>query len=437
MKEFRYQLEPYKGMNTLHTCPSCNKRKEFKFYIDSTTGEHLPERYGKCNRSDKCGYHLNPYKDGYSQLIYEQEKGEYKANWKPTKPQPRPQPPAKPVSFIPVEPFKQSLKGYEQNNFVKYLNELFGNEIAAGLIRKYFIGTSKHWQGANIFWQIDITGKIRSGKIMLYNPTTGKRIKEPFNHIAWVHKAIKQPEFELQQCFFGEHLLKENSKPVTIVESEKTAIIASVYFPKFIWLACGGKEGLNAEKCKILAGRQVILYPDLSKPQPDKPTAFELWRSKAKELSNIARFTVNELLERKASETQRMEGCDLADYLINFDYKKFIEPEPCEAMPMLSMEDILLIPTETHTEKEFDNLIIAWIKTKQGKNYELLFNKDENCLPFGEKKEVVKNLEYHFNKSFQPIMYESELCYCNIFLENNEVDLLFPEVLQKHSLLPI
>ena len=42
---------------------------------------------------------------------------------------------------------------------------------------------------------------------MLYDPTTGKRVKEPFNHISWVHKVIKQPEFELKQCLFGEHLL--------------------------------------------------------------------------------------------------------------------------------------------------------------------------------------------------------------------------------------
>ena len=333
MKEFRYILEPYKGMNSRHTCPSCNNRKVFTRYIDSKTGEHLPEQYGKCNRADKCGYHVSPYKDGYSQMIYEQEKGEYKANWKPTKPQPKPQEPAKAVSFIPSDLFKQSLKEYEGNDFVKFLIQLFGNEITAGLISKYFIGTSKHWQGSNIFWQIDITGKIRTGKIMLYSPTTGKRIKEPFNHVTWVHTAIKQPEFELRQCFFGEYLLKDKSKPVAIVESEKTAIIASVYFPKFNWIAAGNLNGLNAEKCEVLTGRQVILYPDLSKPQPDGATTFEVWKAKARELATIANFTVNELLETKAGEDQRKEGCDLADYLINFDYKEFIEPQPEPMQP--------------------------------------------------------------------------------------------------------
>jgi hypothetical protein len=183
--------------------------------------------------------------------------------------------------------------------------------------------------------------------------------------------------------------LKGNTKPVAIVESEKTAIIASVYFPEFIWIAAGNKEGLNREKCEVLKGRQVVLFPDLSKPKENKPTTFEVWSNKAKEFSNIAHFMVNELLEKKAEEAERKEGCDLADYLIKFDYKNFIEQEPfqqVEKIPGLNLEDILLIPTETHTGKEFDYLIIAWMKTKQGKNYELLFNKEENCLPFGTEK---------------------------------------------------
>jgi hypothetical protein len=48
---------------------------------------------------------------------------------------------------------------------------------------------------------------------MLYNANTGKRIKEPFNHATWVHSVLKLPEFNLQQCFFGEHLLQGNNLP--------------------------------------------------------------------------------------------------------------------------------------------------------------------------------------------------------------------------------
>ncbi len=119
----------------------------------------------------------------------------------------------KPVSFISVDIFKSSLKSYNENNFVKFLLRLFGSEITKQLIEKYFIGTSNHWPGANVFWQIDIAGKVRTGKIMLYNPTTGKRVKEPYNHITWVHAALKLPEYELRQCFEAEQLLSDPTKP--------------------------------------------------------------------------------------------------------------------------------------------------------------------------------------------------------------------------------
>ena len=157
----------------------CNEKETFTLYIDTTTGEHLPEQYGVCNRVSKCNYHLNPYKNGYSKMIFEKKMGEFKGQWITVKPKPKAQPPAKPVSFIPVDLFKASLKSYEANNFVKYLIELFSIDIASQLISNYFIATSKHWNGATIFWQIDTQGKLRTGKIMLYSPTTGKRVKKP------------------------------------------------------------------------------------------------------------------------------------------------------------------------------------------------------------------------------------------------------------------
>ena len=81
---------------------------------------------------------------------------------------------------------------------------------------------------------------------MLYDPISGKRIKKPYNHISWVHSSLKDSTFNLQQCFFGEHILQDEPlKPVAIVESEKTAIVASLYLPKFIWLAVGSINNLS------------------------------------------------------------------------------------------------------------------------------------------------------------------------------------------------
>jgi hypothetical protein len=313
----RYILEPYKGMNTRYRCPSCQQRdKTFSLYIDTETSEHIHTTVGRCNRETNCGHHYTPkqyFQDNNISFDTHQPKA-----YKPRSVAPQ----SKPVSFIPVEVFKASLKhtAFEKNHFVQFLINLFGIEVASQLVSRYFIATSKHWNGSTAFWQIDTQGKVRTGKIMLYSPTTGKRVKEPFNHIYWAHKAIKQPEFELMQCLFGEHLLNDKTKPVAIVESEKTAVIASVYLPQFIWVAVGSLTNLNAEKCSILKGRTVTLFPDLN--------GFDKWSSKAKELSHLANFTVSDLLERKASESDRKQGLDLADYLIKFDYKAFAIPEP-------------------------------------------------------------------------------------------------------------
>ena len=330
MIEHRYILEPYKGMNTRYRCPTCQQRdKTFSLYIDTETGEHIHPTVGRCNRESNCGHHYTPkqyFQDNNISFDTPQPKA-----YQPRPVTPRP----KPVSFIPVEVFKASLKAHETNHFVKYLINLFGVEVASKLVSRYFIATSNHWNGATVFWQIDTQGKVRTGKIMQYSPTTGKRVKNLELPVYWVHKALKQPEFELRQCLFGEHLLIDKTKPVAIVESEKTAVIASVYLPQFIWVAVGSLTNLNAEKCSILKGRTITLFPDLN--------GFEKWSSKAKELSHLANFTVSDLLERKATEAEKKQGFDLADYLIKFDYKAFALPEPEATEPHPAAQPLVAV----------------------------------------------------------------------------------------------
>lgn len=332
MTDHRYILEPYKTPASRYDCPGCGKRKTFSRYLDTETGEHLHPSVGRCNREINCGYHYTPkqyFQDNRHLFAPPQPKQYAKPKQAQTSQQ-------KPVSFIPFDVFEKSRKAYGENNFVIFLYNHFdkfygeGLEITNRLIENYFIGTSKHWYGANVFWQIAKDG-IRTGKIMLYNPDTGKRVKESIN---WVHSVLKIENFNLQQCFFGEHLLNGNTKPVAIFESEKTAAIASVYFPEMICIACGGLQGLSPGKCKVLQGRTVILYSDLSAQKPGNPSAFELWSEKKKELSRLfpgIRFTISDLLERSATEAEREQGLDLADFLIRHDYRDFQQPEQPEA----------------------------------------------------------------------------------------------------------
>ncbi|MCO5949627.1 DUF6371 domain-containing protein [Mucilaginibacter flavidus] len=321
----RYTLQPYKGMWSRYTCPQCLRHRVFSRYIDTATDEPIADDVGRCSREVNCGYHYKPseyFKSidhrpwtiagngngfGYRPLTYK--------DFEP--------------SYMPKRVISQTVKHYGANHFVQYLVAKFGREVAYSQARLYLVGTSKHWPGACIFWQVDNADRVRTGKIMLYNAQTGKRVKEPFNHIAWAHVLSQKSgvysqksektndsrlwtkDFNLKQCLFGEHLLQYYPrKPVAICESEKTAIIASIYYPEFLWLAAGSLQGLNAGKCKCLEGRTVILVPDVN--------AYEQWVTKASQLSAAlpaVNFRVMRFLEDAATPQQKTAGWDVADYL--------------------------------------------------------------------------------------------------------------------------
>ncbi len=245
-------------------------------------------------------------------------------------PPPRPAPPpTPPPSYIPKKDMVASLKLYERNNFAKFLNSRFGAAIASELIGAYFVGTAEKWTGANVFWQIDFEGRVRSGKVMVYHVSTGRRDRSKLpngrERTTWAHTSLKLKDFVLSQCLFGEHLLtKRPTAPVCIVESEKTAILASAYLPESIWLASGGKDGLKPDKFAALKGRNVTLWPDAGLPDANGKTAFQLWSDKAAELNKAGYLvTVSNLIESAATDDERANGFDLADYLPRFDLAEF------------------------------------------------------------------------------------------------------------------
>ncbi len=185
---------------------------------------------------------------------------------------------------------------------------VYGEGSTYGLNSAYIkIGTSRHFhKGTTIFWQIDTHGRIRTGKLIKYNPQTGKRIKKPFAATTWAHTLLYKDGYRLSQCLFGEHLLKEvPDYPVAIVESEKTAVIAEAKMPAYIWLATGSLTEFKPAKLNILKNRKVVAFPDLG--------AFDRWQQKAS--APDFKITVSDYLEKNATEDQRKQGLDIADFL--------------------------------------------------------------------------------------------------------------------------
>ena len=326
-------LQPYKGASTRHVCPSCKTKQTFTLYLDGNTDQPIHPTVGKCNREIKCGYHYTPRQF----FIDYPEKNNNQSKKRPTKSQPSisrtsnkysrdEKQSTAPVNigFIPYKYVKQSAS--YNSHFVRFLCDYFPKEKIQNVVEDYALGATK--KKGVIFWQIDINGKIRTGKIMQYNPRTGKRIKNRSGAINWVHNKLKynNPDyanFNLCQCYFGEHLLRLNpDKPVAIVEAEKTAIITSMIIPQYNWLATGNLNGLNMEKSRVLENRDIVLYPDAG--------CYEKWRKKMQQIKNeiFCHITISNLIEIHATLKQKEAGYDLADYIIEQLKSKKHLPHP-------------------------------------------------------------------------------------------------------------
>ncbi len=276
MSKYNWQLQ--KGSK--HTlCPNC-RRKTFKLYVSVKDGKTpAGENYGRCERINSCSYLMYPPSD---ESQYEQ--------W--VQPDPQPIETIEP-DFIPRGTVESTFKNFEQNIFMQFLRKTFGSDKAIELQSDYNIGTAKG--NGTIFWQQDKEGRFRTGKVMYYG-RDGRRLK---NKNSWyLHKRVK-PDFQLEQVFFGEHLMEEN-KPIALCESEKTAILMSVWMPEYIWLASGGSQMLNDFRLSRL--------PRLDLVSPDNGQ-FEDWRRRTKHFNPDMDVTVDRAVREGIIE----EGADVLD----------------------------------------------------------------------------------------------------------------------------
>lgn len=312
----RYTLAPYKGIKSRHTCPACGSKHNFTRYIDTETGAYLADHVGCCNRINKCGYHYKP-----REYFEERKASPAPSLGGETRSTNRKQQYTKqhllslgedgrgfPHSTDLTTPqlttlMNNSFSDFGQNRFARFLVQVLGMDAAHWVLNRYHIGTHHHWQGSTVFWQVDEQERVRAGKVMLYNDN-GKRVRQPFNHVTWIHSIEKIGGYEMQQCFFGQHLLQGNTKPIAITESEKTAVLAAAFLPQFTWMAAGSCSNLTVEKLEALQGHRIILYPDLG--------AEDKWAAIA---SKVEQCSVSRLLTHYSTDQHKADGRDLADYL--------------------------------------------------------------------------------------------------------------------------
>lgn len=229
----------------------------------------------------------------------------------PTPPRQKPEP-----FYIPIDIVRKQREKAEQTTLFAYLATLFAPEQINQAFDDYLIGGSKFVNSQGLravsFPYIDIKGFCIDAKIMQYNPTSGKRKEaEPIrpqggSTMTWGLFEMGKSERRGDWCAFGTHLARiYPTKPIAVVESEKTAVICSMVYPHAVWVAVGSKANLDRKRLDPFIGRQITLYPDRD--------GAEEWRAKAKELTkegfNIA---IDTTLDRHPGENND----DIADIVL-------------------------------------------------------------------------------------------------------------------------
>ena len=309
-----------------HTCPQCG-HKAFKRVVSITGGGYLPPNVGRCDRESKCAYEYTwkQYFANEGRVNNSRSNlGSIRLHIKPS-----------PVHANSSSTFRSHIRNgpdyidrslllrvYEDsssNGLIDFLVDLFPNnrKMVERVLIRYLVGTKEKF---TVFPTINHSGEVCKAKLIKFDSRTGKRIKDGFSISSLEHCLKREGKLLAsfstdKDVFFGEHLVTRYPQlPIAIVESEKTALIASICrhaFPvEFVWLATGSKSWLKPSRLRRIArSRAIILYPDAD--------GFDKWNDVAIAARQLGvNVGTSHLIERFASPDEKASGYDLADYLI-------------------------------------------------------------------------------------------------------------------------
>ena len=259
--DYRYQLESKRL--TGHqprklTCPHCGKKTCFVRYVDTRNNfSYVADRVGKCDHQHSCGYHYKP-SEYYRDNPWTQERDANPSQHAT----PTPLPPFQPLdmSYVQRSQSPRSIFWQWLANDVARRLELTAADLQR-VYDDYLIGATR--RGCVIFWQVDEQGLVHGGHIMQYRVDGHRDGFQGWTHIPLMRAGLLPPDWQLYQCFFGQHLLSRRPDAhVCVVESEKTALVMAACQPRYLWLATCGSGGLSPDKLHCLRGRRVTLFPD-------------------------------------------------------------------------------------------------------------------------------------------------------------------------------
>jgi hypothetical protein len=258
-----------------------------------------------------------------------------------------------------------------RNGLSAYLLNTLGEPVRSHL-QRWEVGTDAI--GSCVFWHKDEAGELATAKTIAYDSATGKRLKGSSSPIGWnvdgkrvnvdsvyglavnvrednslvIESYAQKKGYELP--LYGVQFLAESelAAPVLLVESEKTAVIASYFLPEFVVVACGGAKSLTAKKAAPLMGRVVYVLTD----------ADEAGREGAEKACSI-------LLTVGAKPRVDVEGVPLVDYLLEGAPKGYdlADYYLAEAASILAPTEH--VATESAADEQQDTLQIGEIQQQE------------------------------------------------------------------------
>lgn len=319
--KFKLETKAKKG-----NCPSCKHTGVFRYF----EGFHNDDRYGRCERLNECGFYKSPAEG--NEKATEQKQKEIQ--------------PAKEIIYLDTAECEKQIAD-QSSNFHKYCLSL---GISFEHLKKWNVGTSK--KGETIFFFT--TGETR-GHAPLSNTFCNKKSGkyQPDGHrekgASGEFYTLKQPEGNKKYILplYGSHLLKSGKKTI-IVESEKTAVIASFFYADYDFVSCGSANGLSDgtggtnNKISPLIGREVYWLCDADKAGRDNSSIrnIEKW---------FLKYHIIDLFRR------RTDGWDIADEIATGN-KPLILPEKNDQPKILSERPSNTIYIPANTEAKVDGL---------------------------------------------------------------------------------
>jgi len=325
------------------SCPKCNSKGTFRYY------EGLPRDFGICDRENNCGYHNKPIGIITDYTI------------------PFSKPETK--TIYPSTEYCEDLLKNQNSNFHLFCIEKL--KISSDHLKKWNIGAKEN--DTAFVYQNENKKFVNSVFIEYGNDCKRNKQKFPYS----LKTNSDKEKYSL--CLLGEHLLSSISenKTVCLAESEKTACIASFFYPQFDWLATGGNNKLTGEKIGVLFNRKVFYVNDADKAGKENSSLKRLKEYKQN-------FEIINLFP------ERNDGYDLADAIIDGIFPDLIQSKSKEDNKTVATDTSVRTAKENTVKEINEKKISQFAKVEKHLNelYDIRYNEISNELEYRQKEDT-------------------------------------------------